>query len=285
MRGNLILVVILQLTGSLIRTARHWFGVGILVGMCIGTSVGAPLSVPASRWDRSIPDVKISQTDIQSTSLRDAWQTFSRRYAVRSVLCVIDQDDPEVKKPFEFKRGACTVKDFLDALTSAYGFMWTQDATGVIWLYPTTVQYTDILSKQVLVREDEFGLPMYTGVLGYLQQTLSPEYLTANHTGTLILFLNNFDYPVDLPKGVYTAGDILNLCCVADPARTFGLVRPVNGDGRVNVWPIGLHANPPSESTPEGALQFWNVEVGSAQSQCTEPRRNHLCTGKRRQED
>src|SRR5262249_46357512 len=66
-----------------------------------------------------------------------------------------------------------------------------------------------------------------------------------------------FNFAVDVPAGVHTVRDILNLCCVANPTKTFS-VRV--GDGGVFATAVNLVPDK-MDSVPVGVLDFWDKEI------------------------
>ena len=72
------------------------------------------------------------------------------------------------------------------------------------------------------VNKDTLALPMLN-LLGSMAGNNTPLYLPLwGLSGVASENTNN--YAVDLPAGIYTVRDILNLCCVANHAITFNLV-------------------------------------------------------------
>lgn len=207
----------------------------------------------ASNWDQDLPYLQLDKVRIHASSLTEAWKDMSTKYLVRSVLVTSDWAMEEM--PFDYETARCTVQDPYDAFAATYGLAWIQDGrTGIAWLHPTELAYDSILAVRVQVVRDHHGLPMQSGIL---------EPLGANSTTDIIVkqwdsaFRNTFDFAVNVPAGAYTVRNILNLCCVANPTKTF-IARV--GDGgvfvtAVNIVPDQMH------SVPGGVLHFWDVEM------------------------
>jgi hypothetical protein len=74
----------------------------------------------------------------------------------------------------------------------------------------------------------------------------------------------NAEYPVDLPGGTYSVRDILNLCCVANPGRTFS-VQTARIEKFCDVQPLAVTGfNPKVHEVSPGALAYWRVEFDPA---------------------
>lgn len=207
----------------------------------------------ASNWDQDLPYLQLDKVRIHASSLTEAWKEMSTKYLVRSVLVTSDWAMEEM--PFDYETARCTVQDLYDAFAATYGLAWIQDGrTGIAWLHPTELAYDSILAVRVQVVRDHHGLPMQSGIL---------EPLGANSTTGIIVkqwgsaFRNTFDFAVNVPAGVYTVRDILNLCCVANPTKTF-IARV--GDGGVFVMAVNIVPDK-MRSVPVSVLHFWDVEM------------------------
>jgi hypothetical protein len=211
-----------------------------------------------SDWDQGLPDLDLDNVRIHANSLSEAWKNTSTEYLVRSVL--VAEDRPLDEMPFGFSSARFKVKDLYDAIAANYDLAWIQDdRMGVAWFYPVEQSYKNLLSAVIHVPLDHFALPMQSGIL---------EPLGIGNTAGIIVkqwgsvFQNTFDYAVDVPAGEYTIRDILNLCCVANPTKTF-FVQPRGGEvfvTAVNLVPDMIH------SEPVGALHLWDVEIGQKYS-------------------
>lgn len=206
-------------------------------------------------WDRTLPNVELTNVDVSASSLEEAWKQVSTDFLIRSVLVVSDSSSTD--SAFAFEATRCSARDLLDALTASYSdFTWTQDeSTGVIWFHPVDMVYADILSPEVAVANDQLGLPMQSGILEALDEV--PDLrLTARRWGTV--FSNTFDYPVDVRTGKYSVRDLLNVSSIANPTKTF-FVR-VSSEGTV-ITAVNLVSDKLSVPPP-GALHLWRTEIG-----------------------
>lgn len=206
-------------------------------------------------WDRTLPGLPLKNVKVRANSLSEAWKLLSADYLVRSVLVVPDY---EAGPPtFEFESAACTVRDLHEALAAAYKLAWTQDPqTGVTWLHPLTVPYQRILPSKIQLFHPQPGLPMQSGILEALEEG-GAAGITVKRWGSL--FLNTFDYAVDIPVGTYTLRELLNVCCLANPTKTFFL-RVKDGESLITAVNLVSDQVP---STRAGSLFFWDVEIGS----------------------
>ncbi|MCZ7385148.1 MAG: hypothetical protein O8C63_10440 [Candidatus Methanoperedens sp.] len=207
----------------------------------------------ASIWDKDLTKLELDNVRIHQGSLADAWKALSTEYLVRSVL--VASDRALERMPFDYESARCTVKDLYDALSATYGLAWVQDElTGVVWFYPAETAYDHILTTRVHVAWDQPGLPMQSGILESLG-TGSAAGINVKQWGSL--FRNTFNYAVDVPAGTYTVQDLLNMCCAANPTKTFfAQVR----NGEVFVTAVNLVSDE-VRSVPAGALHLWDVEI------------------------
>jgi hypothetical protein len=216
---------------------------------------------PASKWDATLPGLQLAHVRVEGHSLFEAWTQASGDLMVRSVLCLTDTSPGE--SPFSFQADACTAQDLFNAFTAAYpDLTWTQDdRTGVIWLHPKSLLYRDILTPELTVPTDELGIPAYEGAVLRLSALPGPD-LRMMLLGSG--FSNTFNYAVDIPRGTYSARDLLNACCAANPTKAF-CVDYNTQRGFVSVSPANLadsdHHRPLSSPRP-GALRFWEAEIG-----------------------
>src|SRR5262249_37333476 len=142
-----------------------------------------------------------------------------------------------------------------DAFAARYRLAWVQDErTRVAWFHPAGLAYDRILEARVQVVRDHLGLPMQSGILEPLGAKRTTG-ITVKQWGSV--FQNTFNFAVDVPAGVHTVRDILNLCCVANPTKTFS-VRV--GDGGVFATAVNLVPDK-MDSVPVGVLDFWDKEI------------------------
>ncbi|HSR49595.1 MAG TPA: hypothetical protein VLV83_02135 [Acidobacteriota bacterium] len=205
-------------------------------------------------WDRGLPALALNKVTLHAGSLGEAWQALSSKYLVRSILVTSGRAVED--SSFEHRSNRCPVGHFYDAIVSRYQMAWVQDQrTGVAWLHPHEWAYDDLLATKVHVARDHLGLPMQTGILEPLGKPETTHFI-AKEWGTL--FRNMFDYAVDIPAGRYAVRDILNLCAVANPTKTFLVkVRPKS----VVVTAVSLGSDESGAPTV-GALHLWDSETG-----------------------
>lgn len=210
------------------------------------------------KWDRTLPEHRLKNIKVRASSLIEAWKLLSVDHLVRSVLVVPDYEaGPPI---FEFEAAACTVRDLHESLAAAYKLAWTQDPqTGVTWLHPLTVPYQRILPSKIHLLHPQPGLPMQSGILEALEEG-GAAGITVKRWGSL--FLNTFDYAVDIPVGTCTLRELLNVCCLANPTKTFFL-RVKDGESLITAVNLVSDQVP---STRAGSLFFWDVEIGSKRS-------------------
>jgi hypothetical protein len=222
-----------------------------------------------SIWDKDVPKLNIDNVRIRAASLTEAWNTISTEYLVRSVLVASGRTPEGI--PFNYESARCTVKDLYDALSTTYGLAWVQDElTGVVWFYPAETAYDRILTTKVHVAWNQLGLPMQSGILESLGAE-SATGISVKQWGTL--FRNTFDYAVDVPAGTYTVRDLLNLCCAANPTKTFfAQVR----HGRFFVTAVNLVSDE-VRPVPAGALHLWDVEIRHGRGKGA-PAQEHVMT-------
>jgi len=210
--------------------------------------------VVLAQWDRNLPNLTLENVSINAGSLSEAWKNISTEYLVRSVL--VTRDGTSAGRPFVYQSPRCTLRELYDAIAAGYELTWTQDErTGVAWFYPQELSIQHVLSTKVHLDQDHFGLPMQTGVLEPLSVN-NGTGIRVKQWGTL--FQNTFNYAVDVPAGEYTIRDLLNLCCVANPTKTFFV--QVDHDASF-ITAINLVSDK-VQPVPVGALRWWETEVG-----------------------
>jgi hypothetical protein len=183
----------------------------------------------------------------------ESWLGFSAAHLVRSVL-VAPAGSAE-RGPFDFARTRCTVREFYDAFAAAFGMTWTRDESmGIVWFHPVEVAYEQVLASDVRVPSEQLGLPMFSGILDPLAAA-PPGMLRLARSGSL--FRNTFDYAVDVREGTYRLRDVVNVCCAANPTKSF-FVEPA--DGYISLTAVNLV---PAEPGPvrRGASFLWDTEI------------------------
>lgn len=222
-----------------------------------------------SSWDKNLTKLDLDNVRIRATSLTEAWKAVSTEYLVRSVLVASDRALEGMS--FDYESARCTVKDLYDVLATAYELAWVQDElTGVVWFYPAETAYDRILTTKVHVAWDQFGLPMQSGILESLEAD-SATGISVKQWGSL--FRNTFDYAVDVPTGTYTVRELLNMCCVANPTKTF-LVKVRQGG--VFVTAVNLVSDE-VRPVPVGALHLWDVDIRQGRGKGA-PTQEHVMT-------
>jgi hypothetical protein len=239
---------------------RATFSVAVFTALVFLSAVSAQAgtTLPTSKWDRRLLSLELQNVHIHAKALEEVWQRIMlSQMGVRSVLCLPDALRPAQKQEFKFDQERCTVLELLQALERAYpDFMYTQDTnTGIIWLHPKDRPYEGILAAKVKVEHDAIALRMREDVMEDLFSLAFPQ---------LKLFAaypeRNAEYPVDLPAGTYSVRDILNICCVANPGRTF-CVQPGRVEPYCNVQPLAVTGfNPKVHEVSPGALAYWRTE-------------------------
>jgi hypothetical protein len=211
-----------------------------------------------SKWDAQLLGLELSDVHISTNSLVDAWQAIQHQYLIRTVL-VLDKEHSR-NTPFAFDAARCTVSGLLEAFVAAYpDYTYTQDKqTGIIWLHPKALSYENILPAKVKLAKDALAIPMLSGVLDQLSQ-LSPLRVRSASRHSLSA-RGTFDYPVDLPQGIWSVRDIVNFCCVAHPGTMFYV--SFSGDDTYDITPTTPASTFVHEISPT-AIFFWQNEIGS----------------------
>jgi len=212
-----------------------------------------------SKWDRCLPSLVLTDVDVKGDSLSTAWQKATSRFGLRVNLFL--ENTESIHRPFAYSAERCLAGELFDALASTYGYTWTQDPkTGVIWMYPASYEYEDVLAQPVSIRRDLWGVPMLTFVLEELNRYRSAGRKSSEFRvdidGTFIQ--NTYNCEMDLPRGDYTVRDLLNICSVANAAFEFHAMEEY-GDVYIKTNMI-VCDNPPWPTV--GALAFWKAEIG-----------------------
>lgn len=223
-----------------------------------------------SVWDTALPAMQLNNVAVNAASFEDAWKHISTDFLLRSVLVVSDNTSTNI--PFSFKAAQCSGVELLNALIASYpDFTWEQNnETGVIWIHPKDLAMVDILSSKIRIAVEQLGVPMQSGILEVIEG-LPNIGITVKRWGTL--FNNTFNYPVDLQTGEYTLRDLLNICCIANPTKTF-YIRVSNGNTSISA--VNLVSDKLTVP-PQGALLFWTLEIGKLSGQV--PTKNEIIDG------
>jgi len=227
----------------------------------------------ASKWDKNLLDIELKDVTIYSDpflyvpGIVSAWQQITVSNLIRANIC-LDAGAYEDKTLFKFKKEKTTGREVFEALIAAYpAYTFTQDAlTGVIWIHPKSVNYTNLLNKQVEIMRPVLQIPMDYGVLQPLIRVLYPpsEGMIGNNPFSLLRSFSaeaasNMDYCVDIPSGIYSCRDILNFCSVASPNWAFEVQRGSDGLFYIDARPLSARLQA-SERIP--AIKFWETEIG-----------------------
>jgi len=212
-----------------------------------------------SRWDKGLPQLKLQNVHIQASSLKEAWQNISDRFGIRTIIFVRWQQPASENTKFKFDSDKCAVSEVLMAFEKAYSD-YTQmqdDKTGIIWLHPQAIPYDTILTNRIRVGKDADALPMQTGILEMFRPL---KIWSGGSDGPVAL--NTFNNPVNLHAGSYCVRDILNVCCLANPNRTFFVTQAHNGVWVIYPLTVILFHGENHQLTP-ALLSYWQSEIDS----------------------
>ncbi len=250
-----------------------------------------------SFWDKALLDMELQHVEMSAGSLFAAWDKLGRAFLVRSVLAL--RESSAVRRPFEFTKDACTVRDLIGALMEAYpDYQLSQDLeTGILWIHPASVPYESLLATSVVIPPGMNQVPALQGVLRPLQ---SQGAFGIRWRGIVGAFENAHAFPVNLRPGVHTVRDVLNMCLQASPSRTFyvalnepqAIVTPVDilnppghpemdkfiralqqggspgqqpaSPGGVTNQALPFTAGPNVTPLRPGSLRFWRLGMGRA---------------------
>jgi len=216
-----------------------------------------------SDWDKDLLSIHIDHVAIKSHSIEEAWQQLTRKYLIRINLYA---DQPKYQeKVFIFNKNNVTAQEILDALLREYpDFAYTQNPdTGIIWLHPRKVAYGELLNQRVRIRQDAIGVVMYPDVYLPLRKLLGSD-LVDSHSGTIDRSPPySWFYDMDLAAGTYSAREILDLCCSADPSKTF-LILQQGQSGTHTIHLIHLGYASPIAPPRGGAVRFWELGIGKS---------------------
>jgi hypothetical protein len=212
----------------------------------------------ASTWDANLLSVQLQDVRIKTNRIVAAWLEMATKYLLRANLC-IDEGSPD-QGTFGMRKDIATEGDLLQAFLTAYPtYTYTKDEqTGVIWIHGRGRKYSTILAQRVLIRQGARQVQMYNDVLTPLSGFIRQE--ARIDTRPLLSISGTLNYPVDLPRGVYSVRDILNLCCCANPTKAF-LIGPTWGAG-AEVSPVDLQYDNPLAPPRAAAVRFWEQELG-----------------------
>jgi hypothetical protein len=250
-----------------LSTIRHWIGLGKLIRTLVVLLATLAAGSRAeefqfrSQWDEGLLDVELRDVSIEKAPLHLAWQEMATKYLLRSVMYYDVRSDAD-SATFSFKKDKATGRELVEAFLGAYpAYTYTQDKdTGVIWFHRKTVKYSEILKQRIAIAQPQWQISMYRSVLELLRGLLAPSISSELPFATSLGSSETFNYPVDLPAGVYPARDIVNFCCLANPTKTFGF-SPLRTGG-LNLAPINLPYGNPLVPPRAAAVSFWEKEIG-----------------------
>ena len=225
-----------------------------------------------STWDKSLPSQVFHDVFLRTNRFVSVLRELSDSYLLR-VNVYIDVDTYSDSTTFSLRRSSATGREIVEAILAAYPeYGYTQDTeTGVIWIHPKRIKYTDILNQKVRIEHQAFQISAYTDVLRPLNDLLFPR-IGVPSPGGYGGIPSAWCYGVDLPAGVISVRQVLNLCCVANPTKAFevGPPRPAmlraSPVGDVNITLRDLLYQNPLAPPRAAAVAFWEYEIGRTTS-------------------
>lgn len=252
-----------------------WISLFALLAGLVNNAWGADSAIRPG-WDKDLLSVKLGDVQIQANTMAAAWQEITTKYLLRANL-YMDAAAISDETPFAFHEEKATGKELFDALLATYPeFTYTQNPeTGIIWFHPKRVSYSTILNQRVGIAHGASEIPMYTGIYVPLLKLLAPNVIDSSdareqHSGRSgpidpstgkPPIPASWLYDVDLPPGVYSARELLDFCCAANPTKSF-LIRPVTGQqGPMIIFLEDLCYFNPLVPPRAGAIRFWEIEI------------------------
>jgi len=218
---------------------------------------------PNFGWDKEILFVQIDHVDIEAHSIDEAWLQITKRYLIRINIYT---DKPEYQnKLFAFNKDKVTGKEILNALLSEYPeFTYTQNPdTGIIWIHPKKVAYGDLLNQKIRISHDAKGVPMYPDIYLPLSKLLRPDFVDSSSGSVGKPPPNYLFYDVELTAGTYSAREILDLCCSANPSKAFWISQSGATEAHT-IYPMPLAYPSPVAPPRVGAVRFWELGIGKS---------------------
>jgi hypothetical protein len=226
-------------------------------------------------WEDSVANVQLQSVSIATNTMRAAWEEISTKYLLRANLYW----DVSGAIPFGLRAESTTAGELLAAFLAAYPtYTSSRDPeTGVLWIHPVRVAYPDILSQRVKVDHAAMQVDVWAEVYMPLSRMLFPDGSAAVLRGGARPkdeaegeqgarpFLRSY---VDIPAGVYSARQILNLCCAASPTLAFAVApkpTPTRTEQQTLTM-LSLFYRNPLAAPRAGAVRFWQVEIGDTAS-------------------
>jgi hypothetical protein len=251
-----------------------------LAGWRVAAEIQAGEAQIHSKWDQEILNAELRDVQIEADSFRGVWDDLVMKYLVRANLYmdVAAGPDETLKKPFAFRKEKTTVKELFDAILAAYpAITYSQSReTGIIWFHPKRVKYDEILSLKVRVAPGASHIPMYRDVYMPLCGLLGTNVIDRDDAikmGLVDVAMEidpatgkpptpwHFYYDVDLPPGTYSAREILDSCCVANPTKAFEIFPSIKHTPLI-IRQRDLLVPPPSLQPRATAVKFWEMGIG-----------------------
>ena len=231
-----------------------------------------------SNWNKNLLSVELGEVSIKSEPLQTAWSEISGKYLLRANL-YLDAEAYAIRTFFEFHLAKATGKDVFDAFVTTYPvFTYAQDPmTGVVWVYPKRVKFSDILDQKIKVAPGANEISMYSDVYIPLCKLLKSYVLDSDDSKVPFLGSRTIDpatgnppiptdwyYSVDLPAGVYSAREILDFCCAANPTKAFIIDQELGQNEPLVIHLKNLIYSNPFALPQAEAIKFWELELAAS---------------------
>ncbi len=249
--------------------AKLIFVVVLMMGAWFGAAVGC-FAQPGnmqfhSKWDENMLNVELHDVNVKPNVMTAAWQDMARTYLLRFNLYMDAKLDGD-SAVFSFKKEKATGKELLEAFLAAYpAYTYTQSPeTGVIWIHRKAVDYDRILDEKIIIEKEALQVPMYSGIYEPLCRLLASRYPIADASFQKLAGAAEYNYPVDLPAGVYTFRRILDNCCVQNPRQIFMFSPWVFEGGKIGTGGSVLQFNFQNPMAPPRplAVAYWETQIG-----------------------
>ncbi len=219
-----------------------------------------------AEWDKKLPQLPLTNVTLSAGSLTKTLNNIAQHLGIRMIAYITS----DINKPFAFRSQKCSVSDVLDQVASTYGSMeWNQDKkTGVIWFVPKNGEAETWLNFPVKLKRPQPGLRMYTDIIDGLSVFTNRKIGTPRRG---ISFLNMFDYTVDLPAGVLTLREIINICASSDPHISFWLQPRADYSGYLVISLGGTWSTAETKGIVPIFRHFWELEIGQSSSAMLKP--------------
>ena len=224
------------------------------------------------KWDKNLLLVEYSAVHINAKSMQGAWRVISTKYFIRANIYEVTAIDNQT--PFIYNKDTATGEDLLDAFLAVYtDYTYTQNPeTGIIWVYPKSINYGDLLNNTIVVARGVSQIPVYLRIFSPLCRLLAPSivdpYDASNGLSSIGLGIQpapfSWSFGVDIPAGTYSIRQIMDMICLSDPTKAF-VIQPIPKPGlegsRV-AWLTDLIADNPFAPPRLQTVKFWGIEVG-----------------------